>query len=116
MKRLKLFVLASVVLGGILMFAQNTNAQAGYAMSTLDFYEGGLRIEGYSETVLMSYSVGYYYDVSVNGTLYNQNVYAPLDYGTNNGTFIAEVHTQAYNVTRGQMSKLNSAMEQLMCL
>ncbi|MEJ7860861.1 MAG: IPT/TIG domain-containing protein [Pyrinomonadaceae bacterium] len=106
MKPLKFFIFFFLIVGGILISAQNTKAQTGYMISSLEVID--TTVFGYSETSLYDYNFGYYYEVGVEGRLFDQNN-NQLAYGSNPRTNpSAQVDTRVYGAIRGQNYKLIS--------
>ena len=72
MKQLKALVFVFLIVGGILLSAENAKAQTGYMISTLDV--NGDTLDGYSATNLYDYDFTYYYTAGVKGYLYAKTV------------------------------------------
>ena len=106
MKRLKLLIFVFLIVGGILLSAQNAKAQTGYMISSLKI--SGDALFGYSATNIYDYNFAYYCRVGVTGSLYDQN-YNCVDYGSRqNVNPYAEVYTMKTGTVRGQEYKLIS--------
>lgn len=100
MKPLKFFIFFFLIVGGILISAQNTKAQTGYMISSLEVID--TTVFGYSETSLYDYNFTYYYEVGVEGRLFDQNN-VQVAYGSLPRTSpYAQVDTRVYGAIRGQ--------------
>lgn len=106
MKQLRFLIFVFLIAGGILISAQNTKAQTGYMSSYLEVFDTTVIAE--SETTLYNYNFVYYYQVGVEGRLFNQSN-IQLAYDSQQRTNpSAHVTTRVYGATRGQNYKLIS--------
>ncbi|HWS99997.1 MAG TPA: NBR1-Ig-like domain-containing protein [Pyrinomonadaceae bacterium] len=97
MKRSTLCAIAFAVLSLVLV-AQQAQAQYAYGISAIAYDDQTQTVYGYSATEV-DYYAGYYYDPYVEGFMYDQYNYWPIDSGSSRGyeSFIdAEVYTYKY--------------------
>lgn len=106
MKPLKSLFFVFLIVGGILISAQNTKAQTGYLSSFLEVIDG--TVFGQSETILYNYSFGYYYTVGVDGLLYDQNQNLLASNSQQRVSQYARAPTAVYGAVRGNNYKLIS--------
>ena len=97
MKISKLCTIAFAVLA-LVLISQKAQAQWAYGISAIDYDDQTQTVYGYSATEV-DYYAGYYYDPYVEGFMYDQYNYGPIDSGWSRGyedLIDAEVYTYKY--------------------